>query len=416
MASLVQDKNGNYLVAFRWCGKQFTRALDTRDAAVAGAGVARVEETIMRLKRGWATIPTDAEPGVFIVSAGTLTARPVAGDPPTIVRPPTPLSLGRMFDLYVAALPAGKKESNTLLTEKIHRDHLTEILGQDITVQSITLSEAQRYAARRSRDTWRGRTISADTVRKELKTLRYVWSWAQTLGHVPVGCPWQLKDLQLGKDRSREPFRTSAEINRRVGRGGLDADERSRVWESLYLTGREVEELLDYVRDNATAGFVYPMVCFCALTGARRSELCRSQVDDLDFENRTVHVRERKRVQSKRETARVVDMHDRLREVMQSWVVGHPGGQYTLAQGDGSPVSVSLATDHFRRTLASSERWHVIPGFHTLRHSFASILACRGVDQRIIDAFMGHQTPEMRARYQHLFPAALRRAIDELLA
>ncbi len=40
----------------------------------------------------------------------------------------------------------------------------------------------------------------------------------------------------------------------------------------------------------------------------------------------------------------------------------------------------------------------------------------RGVDQRVIDAFMGHQTAEMRARYQHLFPASRRRAIDELLA
>ena len=53
---------------------------------------------------------------------------------------------------------------------------------------------------------------------------------------------------------------------------------------------------------------------------------------------------------------------------------------------------------------------------HTFRHSFASILAMKGVDQRIIDAMMGHQTEEMRARYQHLFPKAKQRAIDELLS
>ena len=416
MASLVQDKNGNYLVAFRWGGKQFTRALDTKDPSVAGAGVARVEETVMRLKRGWAAMPADAEPGIFIVSAGTLTAKPAVDEMAMTAVAAPPLSLHRMFDLYTAALPAGKKESNTLLTERIHRDHLTKILGEDTAVKAVTLGEAQRYAARRSCDTWRGRTISADTVWKELKTLRYVWSWALTLGHVASGCPWQLKDLQLGKDHTREPFRTTAEIGRRIARGGLNDVERSRQWESLYLTGREVEELLNYVRDNATAEFVYPMICLCALTGARRSELCRSRIDDLDFDNRTVHLRERKRVQSKRETTRIIDMHARLRDVLRAWVDAHPGGQHTLAQGDGSPVSVSLATEHFRRTLAGSERWRVIPGFHTLRHCFASVLACRGVDQRIIDAFMGHQTPEMRARYQHLFPTALRRAIDELLA
>ena len=31
-------------------------------------------------------------------------------------------------------------------------------------------------------------------------------------------------------------------------------------------------------------------------------------------------------------------------------------------------------------------------------------MAMKGVDQRIIDATVGHQTEEMRKRYRHLFP------------
>jgi integrase len=50
-------------------------------------------------------------------------------------------------------------------------------------------------------------------------------------------------------------------------------------------------------------------------------------------------------------------------------------------------------------------------GFHTYRHSFASNLAAAGVDQRLIDEFMGHTTEAMRKRYRHLFPAAKRSAI-----
>ncbi len=183
----------------------------------------------------------------------------------------------------------------------------------------------------------------------------------------------------------------------------------------LYFTGQEFGEPPDYAGRAASARFVRPMLTFCALTGARRSELCRSRIDDFDFANRSVHLRERKREQARDETHRVIDLHDRLAGVMRAWFAGHPGGQFTLAQDGGGGVSVSLATDHFRRTLAGDARWSRVPGFHTLRHSFASILAGRGVDQRIIDAFMGHQTPEMRARYQHLFPKALRRAIDDLL-
>jgi hypothetical protein len=152
MASLVKDKGGNYLAAFRWAGKQFTRSLDTQDETLAQVGVARVEETLMRLKRGWATIPPEAEPGIFIVSGGHRTVKPVVEPKPNHNIPAPPISVRELFDLYVAQLPAGEKESNTLLTERIHRNHVSRILGETSAVGSITLAEAQRYAARRSRE------------------------------------------------------------------------------------------------------------------------------------------------------------------------------------------------------------------------------------------------------------------------
>jgi integrase len=50
-------------------------------------------------------------------------------------------------------------------------------------------------------------------------------------------------------------------------------------------------------------------------------------------------------------------------------------------------------------------------GFDTYRHSFVSNLAAAGVDQRLIDEFMGHQTDAMRKRCRHLFPKNKRSAI-----
>ena len=61
--------------------------------------------------------------------------------------------------------------------------------------------------------------------------------------------------------------------------------------------------------------------------------------------------------------------------------------------------------------LEGKRNWFKI-GFHTYRHSFASNLAAAGVDQRIIDEFMGHQTEAMRKRYRHLFPKNRRSAIE----
>ena len=384
MATLIHDKHGNRLVAFRWGGKQFTRSLDTKDPTVARAGVARVEETIMRLKKGWATLPADADPGIFIVSGGTLPAKPVV-DPttPHNTSSSAPLTLSGLFDLYNAQLPAGKKESNTLLTGRIHRNHLIRILGSDAPVEAITLAEAQKYASRRLGEEWRGRPIGSDTIRKELKTLRYVWGWARGLDHLSPDCKWESKDLDLGKDRGREPFRTMEEIERRIARGGLSDEDKNRYWEFLFLTGEEIRGGLNYVEENATAPFVQSMFVFCALTGARRSEICRSRIEDFDFENRVVRIRERKRDRTKRETIRNVEMHDLLATVMRGWFDRHPGGQFTLAQEGGSPVSIDLASGHFERTPGGHKKWGNIKGFHAFRHSFASVLATEGINQRV---------------------------------
>lgn len=413
MAYLFSDKSGNFSVKFRFGKREFTKSLHTRDRRAAELGAARVDDALMRLKRGLLTLPDGAEPGEFIVSGGTLTAKPKPLDRPSTTRPTT---LGQLWDAYVEGMPEASKESSTLYTEGIHRKHLTRILSAEKEVEGITPAVAQDYVTRRGKEKHNGRAIGPQTIKKELKTLRHVWKWGFKLGHVKAGCPWQLKDLRWGRDEGREPFQTYAQIRAKIDRGGLKDDQIARLWECLYLDGKEIREVLAHVKEHAPARYVYPMVVFCATTGARRSELCRSRIDDFDFGNGVVHLRERKRDQSKRETIRNVPMHPLLRETMTAWFDDHPGGQFTLAQDDGRPVSVHLAYEHFKATLATSEKWRVIRGFHTFRHSFASILASKGIDQRIIDSLMGHQTEEMRARYQHLFPDTKENAVMTLPA
>src|SRR5262249_23040073 len=82
------------------------------------------------------------------------------------------------------------------------------------------------------------------------------------------------------------------------------------------------------------------------------------------------------------------------------------------------PLTPKKATTRFWRPLRGS-KWclnsrknHFKLGFHTYRHSFASNLAAAGVDQRVIDEWMGHQTEAMRRRYRHLFPKDRRSAIQ----
>jgi integrase len=114
-------------------------------------------------------------------------------------------------------------------------------------------------------------------------------------------------------------------------------------------------------------------------------------------------------------------MSEDLCEVIADWFANHPGGQYTICE---NPTDIPLGLDedqqgmspdkahyHFDKTLGRAS-WGCVRGFHVLRHSFASNLAAAGIDQRVIDEWMGHQTDAMRKRYRHLFPKQQKSAID----
>jgi len=123
-------------------------------------------------------------------------------------------------------------------------------------------------------------------------------------------------------------------------------------------------------------------------------------------------------------TFRRVDLTSQLQHVLSAWLESHPGGPYTFCKmpdlrksgetGAPIPLTVHMAREHLKLTLQDS-RWAKIRGFHVFRHSFASNLATAGVDQRVIDEFMGHQTDEMRCRYRHLLPETKKAAIAKLI-
>src|SRR6202051_1351770 len=53
-------------------------------------------------------------------------------------------------------------------------------------------------------------------------------------------------------------------------------------------------------------------------------------------------------------------------------------------------------------------------GWHTLRHTFASQLAMKGVPLNAVQALLGHSSITTTMRYAHLAPSTLRMAIDQL--
>jgi integrase len=413
VASLEYDvASSRYRLRFRYADRSYKRSLKTTDQREARTVASRVEETIRLLEHGRLQIPPNADPAAFILSDGKSNGKPTA---------PAIRTLQDLFTLYTEKLPTGTKEVSTLAGEAIHRKHLLRHLKGSSVVSSMTAGDMQAYVEKRLQDKWRGEAIRPDTIKKELTTFRLTWRWAVDQGYLNGLAP--LKGVKLPKRDQKPPFMTLDEIRRIIARGGLTTPQEAELWECLFLARGEVQEVLDYVQEHAQQPFVLPMFVIAAHTGARRSEILRSQIDDIDFRSRTMLIREKKKNHDKSLTYRRIPMTKLLLDTLTQWLSQHPGGQYTICEGlhtvrgksraGYEGLTRSEAHDHFKRTLRGS-KWEKIRGFHVFRHSFASNLAAASVDQRIIDEWMGHQTEEQRHRYRHLFPDQQRAAIDSV--
>lgn len=412
MSFLEQRSSGQYHLVFRFSGQRFKKALKTTQTDVAEAARVPLDENLRLVTAGRLVIPEGADIPAFLLSDGKLNGKPTV---------PTPLTLGKLFQEYLANLPDGAMESNSLDTARIHMAHFERILGKGFAVRRLSLDDLQGYVQQRGKEKGRRKgQVSPTTMRKELATFSAVWSWARVTRRVEGLFP--NKGLRFPKTNEKPPFQTREEIDRQIARGGLTENEQEALWDCLYLTPADLEKVLKIIKGHADQPVVYPMVLMAAHTGARRSEILRSFVQDFDLESNLVVIREKKRAKGRR-TTRIVPLSPVLARTIGKWLSMHPGSKYTFCQRQGmaegkrgnmfGPIEVHQASDLLHRCLAGTD-WARIRGWHVFRHSFISNCASKGIDRRMIDAWSGHQTEEMRRRYTHLFPDSQQEAMKRL--
>ena len=418
MASI--HKNGKYWhIFFRLGGEQFKPSLKTDSERKAENLRGVVEETIKQLEMGQLSLsPGSGRSEIirFVLSGGR------QADSPKVAEKPT---LKQVIDEYFATYIAGK-EDTTVAGERIHTGHFRRVIGDTTAFADLDTNELQTYATKRSKEKGlRGRKVSPETVKKEFRTFNQIWKMAMAKGYASGPSP--TKGVKLALIDEKPPFMTWEEIETIIKRGGLTEEQQKTYWDCLFLDEKQVLEFLGHVREKAEHPFIHAAIAFAAFTGARRSEIVRSQIEDWDFERGIVRIREKKGSRKKKTTFREVNLHPKLRTIMEEWFKIHPGGHFSIVvppnmansrnkHSEPSPLTPDQAHDHFHRTLADS-KWQVLKGWHVLRHSFCSNCARRGVADTIIDAWMGHRGDEdIKKRYRHLFPSDTREFMGKLFA
>lgn len=422
MAS-IEQRGKSYRVIFRFDGQRYTRSLKTKCERTATAALLRLEDNLRRVQLGTLLVPDSMDPADFLLSDGQVTIQPPArneAEPKSQSRIST---LSKLCKRYFESMPDGALEPTTLECLRIHVRHFDRVFGQHFRLADMDLDELQKYVNKRAKAKGRrGKPLSAKTIKKELASLSTIWSWA--IQHKYVYKPLSKVGLRLPKTDEKPPFHTIGEVKEKISLGGMSENDQAELWDAVFLTVPEVSDLLEFVRGKALHPFIYPMFVFAAHTGARRSEIIRSQVHDVDLKNGKLTIREKKRARGQR-TRRSVPISPFLADTLREWFAKHPGGIHTFpietvvrtSKTRLQPMQLTPeeATHHFRQTMDGSE-WGNLRGWHLFRHSFCSNCAAAGVDQRLIDEWVGHQTEEMRRRYRHLIPSQQREAISNVFA
>jgi integrase len=283
-----------------------------------------------------------------------------------IAKTERPIPCRDFFKNYIKYAKSNKKDWRQ--DERRGEKHLLPEFG-DLPLSDVTPWKIEKYKSRRVNE-----GAAKSTVNRELALLKTVFSKAVIWGKA--------------KDNPVKRVKLYRENNRR---------ER-------FLTEEEAHKIIEAAGD--------PVKYFIIIglnTGMRRSEILGLRWPDISLEQKTIILKD-----DKGGTGRKIPINSYLVQVLKSMpklddTYVFPGlkqGKHMVDIRESFRVAVEASK------IKNSK--NVIP--HTLRHTYASWLAMKGVDLFTVQYLMGHKTIAMTQRYSHLCPDHKRQATEQISA
>ncbi len=176
------------------------------------------------------------------------------------------------------------------------------------------------------------------------------------------------------------------------------------------LSRAEVRQLLRHIRRPASRMSATVMYS----CGLRVSEAVGLQAEHIDSQRMVVCVRNGKGAKD-----RYVLLPTRTLELLRAYWLKHRPGIWLFPSNTGCdpipPNSVRESIKGAARDCGLAKN----VACHTLRHSYATHLLEDGLELRVIQGFLGHQSIKTTARYAHLTTRAIgvvKGSIDDLMA
>ncbi|MYL85270.1 tyrosine-type recombinase/integrase [Desulfovibrio aerotolerans] len=140
--------------------------------------------------------------------------------------------------------------------------------------------------------------------------------------------------------------------------------------------------------------------------GARKGEVFRMKVSDLELENGSINIWTSKRENGNKECD-VLPLTTELKDTLNEWLkLRHVNSEYVFVNLSDTEFAVKYWGEPFKYRQHFMEkickRAGVKPfGFHAIRHLTATILFRAGQPLSVIQAILRHKSPTTTARYLH---------------
>ena len=148
--------------------------------------------------------------------------------------------------------------------------------------------------------------------------------------------------------------------------------------------------------------------------GMRAGEIRGLWWSAIDFKNRLLTVERadwRGQITTpKHDKLRTIPMTKRLAEALAA--LRHDQGKYVFLSDEGEPIHYQVHRMWLKWAMCRAGLR--VKGSHTLRHTFCSHLAMRGVPAPAIQRLAGHSALATTERYMHLSPTMMENAIRML--
>lgn len=281
--------------------------------------------------------------------------------------------------------------------ESIYRNYIKSYLIADLPISDLKSLKLQEFYNKLIKE-----NVSPNTVKKTHKLLRQFFSYAEKEGYI-------IKNPCINTTLPKKKNEISNIINERKTR-------------FQYFNEDEIKELLDLFKNTRYEN----VIKFALGTGMRKGEILGLQWQDIDFENKEIHVVHNLsyiasiddngartyttvlQTPKSENSIRIIPMSDKIYDLLNSL---DKNSDYVFSSR-GSHFDIKWTEKFWTKTLKGTN----LEGkkFHDLRHTFATMLLLNGANLIQLKELLGHSSVKITEIYLDVLPKSKQEIVNKI--